>query len=124
MVKLTEIERENSRFASEHHEGLVIVFAGATSGIGASTLERMVTMVDASVFYVIGRSAKRFEAQQTKLESLNSSIKIVFFEVQFSLISGIDDVSKKISSAEKKVDCLFMSPGAVPLNGAECKMIY
>ncbi|RDL31189.1 Uncharacterized protein BP5553_09978 [Venustampulla echinocandica] len=119
MVKATAISQCNARFASEHHEGLVCVFAGATSGIGAGTLERMVTMLAKSTFYVVGRSAARFVSQRAKLESLNPSCKVVFLEAEFSLLSDVDAVCTKIIAAERKVDFLYMSPGLVPLNGPE-----
>ncbi|KAH7329940.1 hypothetical protein BKA65DRAFT_508063, partial [Rhexocercosporidium sp. MPI-PUGE-AT-0058] len=119
MVKLMTIRQENARFTNEHHAGYVFVFAGATSGIGASTLERMATMVFDSTFYVIGRSRERFASQKTHLETLNPTITIIFIQAEFSLISDIDAVSRQIITAEKKVDYLFMSPGIYPLNGAE-----
>lgn len=122
MVKVTTIKQCNARFASEHHAGLVCVFAGATSGIGASTPEKMVAMLDKSIFYVLGRSAARFEAQHSKLRSLNSSCKIVFVEVEVSLLSAVDIACKQIIAAEQKVDYLYMSPGLVPLNGVQCNI--
>jgi len=114
----------NERFASGHHErGLVCVFAGATSGNGASTLERMATMLHAPTFYVIGRSSIRFANQRAKLESLNPSCKVVFLEAEVSLISDVDTACEHIIAAEKKVDHLYMSPGLMPLNGAQCKCV-
>ncbi|KAF4219099.1 hypothetical protein CNMCM8980_010048 [Aspergillus fumigatiaffinis] len=119
MVKATAIRECNARFASEHHAGLVCVFAGATSGIGASTLERMAVMLHAPTFYVLGRSAARFASQHAKLESLNPSCKVVFLEAEVSLLSNVDSVCKQITAAEQKVDCLYMSPGLIPLNGPQ-----
>ena len=120
MVKATTIRQCNAHFASEHHEGLVCVFAGATSGIGAGTLERIALMLDAPTFYVLGRSAARFAGQCAKLESLNPSCKVMFLEVEVSLLSNVDAACKQITAAEKKVDYLYMSPGLIPLNGPQC----
>lgn len=119
-MKLTAIKQRNSHFASENHEGRVCVFVGATSGIGASTLEKMLPMLGVSTIYVAGRSETQFESQSAKLESLNENCKIVFLETDVSLLSGIDAACKKISAMEKKVDILYMSAGLVPLNGPEC----
>ncbi|KAL2005191.1 hypothetical protein VTN00DRAFT_3041 [Thermoascus crustaceus] len=116
MVKATTIRQSNARFASEYRDGLVCVFAGATSGIGASTLERMALMLQAPTFYVVGRSAARFASQRAKLESLNPSCKVVFLEAEVSLLSDVDAVCRQITAAEQKVDCLYMSPGMIPLN--------
>lgn len=120
MVKASSISQYNTRFASEDNAGLVIVFAGATSGTGACTLEKMAVMLQAPTFYVIGRSTSRFASQRAKLESLNPSCKLVFLEAEVSLLSDVDTVCQKIAVAEKKVDCLYMSPGCIPLNGPQC----
>lgn len=70
MVKVTAIKESNDHFASEKHTGCVCVFAGATSGIGAATLERMASMLHEATIYVLGRSATRFASQRMKLESI------------------------------------------------------
>jgi NAD(P)H-hydrate repair Nnr-like enzyme with NAD(P)H-hydrate dehydratase domain len=74
MVKFLTITQANERFASDskHNTGLVCVFAGATSGTGAGTIERMATMMQAPTFYVLGRSAARFASQRAKLEKFQS----------------------------------------------------
>lgn len=115
----------NLRFANSRNEaGLVCVFAGATSGIGASTLEKVVTMLEAPTFYVIGRSATRFATQSHHLQSLNPNAKIVFLEAEISLLSDVDVVCKQIAAKEKKVDYLYMSPGLMPLNGPQCSFSH
>jgi len=123
MVSAVTIGLRNARFAGEHRSGCVCVFAGATSGIGAGTLKKLVTMLDAPTIYVIGRSAKGFVDQQKTLESLNPTCKIVFIEAEFSLLSNVDAVCKQIAAAEKKVDYLFMSAGMMPLNAPECTFL-
>ncbi|KUJ21579.1 uncharacterized protein LY89DRAFT_681043 [Mollisia scopiformis] len=118
MLKFSAVTGANSRFASDNSQntGLVCVFAGATGGIGAGTIERLVVMLQSATFYVLGRSASRFAAQRSKLESLNPSLKIVFLEAELSLIADIDAVSKKILDAEKRVDILYMSQACFPIN--------
>lgn len=64
------IKQYNAQFASQNHENLVCVFAGATSGIGASTLQKMVSILGASTFYVLGRSKTRFADQRAELQNL------------------------------------------------------
>ncbi|RYP45460.1 hypothetical protein DL769_011462 [Monosporascus sp. CRB-8-3] len=109
MVAASAVVQSNASFASQNHEGVVCVFAGATSGIGARTLERMTTMFKAPTFYVLGRSSARFAKQRKTLESLNRDCKIVFIETEVALISGIDLASQQITAAEQKVDYLYMS---------------
>ena len=124
MVSQSIIKSSNTVFAKTHDEGLVCVFAGATSGTGAGTLLNMaVTLQHSPTFYIIGRSATRFAAQRKKLESANSSVKIVFIEAEISLLHDVDRISAQITKNEKKVDFLFMSSGMIPFNKPECKSL-
>ncbi|XXG98992.1 hypothetical protein Hte_005325 [Hypoxylon texense] len=123
MVPAAAVIRSNAEFARRGVQGAVCVFAGATSGIGARTLERMMTMFGSATFYVLGRSASRFASQRKVLESLNPQMNIVYVETDVSLISGIDAACEQIAATEKKVDFLCMSMGGIPMNGAECKVL-
>ena len=120
MVNITSIRQRNRQFATERHEGPVCVFVGATSGIGAGTLERMVQMLHTPTIYVIGRSRSRSADQLRKLEALNPKCKLVFLEVEVSLLSDVDLACKRITAVEQKVDYLFMSQGFFPLIGPQC----
>jgi NADP-dependent 3-hydroxy acid dehydrogenase YdfG len=122
MVQLTTIRQCNADFAKEKHEGLVCVFAGATSGIGASTLKSLARILQAPTFYVLGRSIERFAILRAEIEKLNPSCKIVFFEVEFSLLSQVDAMCERITAMEQKVDYLYMSAGMFPLNGPLCTL--
>jgi NADP-dependent 3-hydroxy acid dehydrogenase YdfG len=124
MVSFNHVCQSNDRFALRQQDidatQAICVFAGATSGIGAATVERLICMLHKPVFYIIGRSAKRFASQRTRLHVLNPSSKIIFLEAQFSLLSDVDSACKQIVASEEKVDYLFMSPGMIPVNGPEC----
>lgn len=119
MVNILEIQESNARFAHEIHKGLVCVFAGATSGIGLATLQKLTTLLQSSTFYVLGRPEKHFSLLDN-IRTIASSNKIIFIEMQFSLISSIDEACAQITSAEQKVDYLCMSPGGMPFQGAVC----
>lgn len=118
MVKATTVRQYN--LDREQDVEAVCVFAGATSGIGASTLEKMVQKLQKSTFYVLGRSASRFANQRAKLEVLNPSCKLVFIRAEVSLLSDVDAACEQITAVEQKVDYLYMSPGLIPLNGPQC----
>ena len=119
MVQISTIRERNAQYTKEHHTGLVCVFVGATAGIGAATLECMDQMLDDSTFYVLGRSAAKFEQRRYELEA-SSNNKISFIQTEVSLVSGVDDACKHIMDKEKKVDYLYMSAGKVPFEGAQC----
>ena len=97
MVNFPEIIQANARFTSDNNSpgGLVCVFAGATSNTGAATLKKLAEMLRSPTFYVLGRSATKFTSQRENLQSLNPQIKLVFLEVETSLVSGIDAACKK-----------------------------
>ncbi|KAI1772908.1 hypothetical protein F4818DRAFT_128194 [Hypoxylon cercidicola] len=118
MVTTATVIRSNAEFASQNIQGAVCVFAGATSGIGARTLERMMTMFASATFYILGRSSSQFAIQRKVLETLNPQMNIVYIETDVSLISGIDAAYEQIAATETKVDFLCMSMGGMPLNGA------
>lgn len=117
MVKTAEVVAANSRFASEHHEGRVCVFAGATSGIGLGALRRLAKMLYSSTFYILGRSESKFTSELESLRSSAPTCKFVFIEAQVSLIRSIDEASKCIISMDKKIDILCISPGGMPFQG-------
>ncbi|KAK6073858.1 hypothetical protein SCUP515_06780 [Seiridium cupressi] len=121
MVKSSNIIQSNQLFSHQHQndKGVVGVFAGATSGIVARTLERMITMFHSLTFYVLGRSSTGFAAQRKILESLNPDCNIIYIETNVALISGIDLACQQIQNAENKVDYLYMSMGRLPLAGAQ-----
>ena len=79
-------------------------------------------MFEESTFYVLGRSAAKFESQRSALQRLSPSNKIVFVQAEVSLVSGVDDACKQIASKETKVDYLCMSAGKVPFEGASCML--
>lgn len=120
MVKFSTIEQSNAAFAKQHVEPLVVVLAGATSNLGAGTLEHLAKMLHNSTFYVLGRSAARFAAQRQTLQRLSPSLKVVYIEIDVSLIAGVDEACEQIASAEGRVDYLFMSQGCIPLTVPQC----
>lgn len=120
MVGATEIADGNIAYSLEQHSGLVCVFAGATAGIGQATLERLVSMLHSSTFYILGRNKQRHGPWLNQLRATAPSNKFVYIEAQVSLISDIDTACNQIISAERKVDILCMSPGGMPFAGAKC----
>jgi hypothetical protein len=129
MVPLSVIRKSNFEFGnspSSQNTRLTVVFAGATSGTGYGTIMRLATMLHAPTFYVLGRSEIKFSSQREKLHALNPGIKLVFVEVELTLLRDTDKACEKITKLVRtnrggeKIDLLYMSCGCMPLNGAEC----
>ena len=123
MVKDTEVKQSNAHFANRNHGGLVCVFTGATSGIGASTLQKMVTMFSSTTFYVLGRSAAAFAKHRSTFTGIGPDCKIIFLEAEVSLLSSVDLACEQITAAETKVDLLYMSQGIYPSPEPACESI-
>jgi NAD(P)-dependent dehydrogenase (short-subunit alcohol dehydrogenase family) len=119
-MRQSQIRDANAKISAQRLHGLTCVFAGATSGIGEGTLTSLINLSRNSIFYVIGRCEARFDSQRHRLQSLGPSNRIVFLEAQISCLESVDAASLRILNAEKKLDYLYMSPGAIPLNGPEC----
>ncbi|KAK2752690.1 hypothetical protein FQN54_008068 [Arachnomyces sp. PD_36] len=122
MVPLTNVRECNARTVSDEHT--VCVLAGATSGIGASTLSQLVELRPNGTFFVIGRSAARFARSQQQhliksIQSQKGSGHVVFLEAEFGILAQVDDVCRQIARREERVDWLYMSPGMLPFNGAQ-----
>lgn len=120
MVSTKEIVAANAAFAAKRTSEKVFVLTGATSGIGAATMQKLASMVDTATFYVAGRSAPRFSPLRAKVEALNPNIRIVFFECNVALLADMDAFSGHIAASEKSVDYLCMSQGMLPFTGARC----
>ncbi|KAH9906962.1 hypothetical protein F4778DRAFT_800897 [Xylariomycetidae sp. FL2044] len=118
MVDKEVILASNAAFSIQRRQKHVCVFAGATSGIGYGTLRRMVTMLESSKFYILGRSLSRFTAKLNELRASAPTCDIIFVEADLSLIADIDAACKQIKEAEQRVDYLCMSPGGMPFQGA------
>ncbi|KAJ3574804.1 hypothetical protein NPX13_g4244 [Xylaria arbuscula] len=93
------VRASDARFARSSRTGAVCVFAGATSKIGARSLERMLSMC-------------------SKLERIRNAPSC-FIEADVSLISAIDKASQVILAAEGHVNYLCMSMGGALVNGVE-----
>jgi short-subunit dehydrogenase len=126
MVKFSTITQSNARFAANNAEntGLVLVFFGATSGIGSGILENIAVMIHSSTICILGRSTSKFEPQREKIEKLNPSLKLVFLKAEVSLIGDIDTVCKTIKEAETKVDYLCMSQGCFSNGVPNCMLCF
>ena len=119
MVSLREVEQSNAHFASQKHAGKTAVFIGATSGIGEATLEVMISLLRTPTFYIVGRSASRFEVQRERLVEINPEARIIFIEAEISLISSVDRVCRQIREAERVIDYLYLSSRNLPVAGPE-----
>ena len=121
MVAIKTVWESNAVARATVAPGFVAVFAGATNGIGLSTLKALVRNLNAPKLYVVGRSKYKFSHPLAELARLNPEASIEFVEAQLSLLKDVDLVCDVVKSKEKKLDLLYMSPGYLAFGGPDCK---
>lgn len=121
MVVLSLVQESNLRLKS-HQSGInsVAVFVGATQGIGLSSLEQYVAHTVAPKIYIVGRNeavgARIIEDLKTRR---NRDGDYIFLHAEVSLLESVDKVCEEVKRREKKLDLLFMSPGAISFRGRD-----
>ncbi len=113
MVSLADMKSSNSRIPSSLPPGLVAVFAGATSGIGETTLKQFAKHARQPRVYFLGRSQEAGDRIVAECKTLNSEGEYIFVKADLSLIRVVDEVCRDIKSKEKAVNLLFLSTGSM-----------
>jgi len=117
MVSIKHVRLSNSTFKAAKEPGLVVVFVGATSGIGLGTAKAFTKNAYKPTVYLIGRSKKSATPLLDELKASNPEATINFIETEISLIKNVDNATDEIKSKEKKVDILHVSPGYLSFGG-------
>lgn len=115
MVALEQIQASNAKIAETYPEGLVAVFAGATAGIGETSLREFARHAAKPRIYIIGRSKEACDRLDADLKSVNSAGEYTFVRSDLSLLRNVDDVCRDIRSKESAINVLFMSQGSLNL---------
>jgi NADP-dependent 3-hydroxy acid dehydrogenase YdfG len=116
MVNIRDVRVSNASF-KESKESLTAVFVGATAGIGMGTLIQFAKHAYSPKVYIVGRSKKSAQPLLDKLTTSNPQGTFLFLETEISLTKNVDRVCEEISSKEKKLDLLFMTPGYLSFEG-------
>ena len=94
------------------------VFVGGTSGIGRATLLTLARRkTNGLKVYIIGRNAASHQSLLDELQTLNRNGQFIFLEARVSLLKEVKDVCDKIKEKETRIDLLWLSAGAIPLEG-------
>lgn len=116
-INLHQVEAANAQLTASTIPR-VVVFTGATAGIGKATLTSLVSRGHPVRAYVIGRGNEtRHAALLNDLRTANPSAELVYLEGQLSLMRDVQRLADTILSREDAVDALFLSAGFVPFSG-------
>ncbi|KAL2261802.1 hypothetical protein VTK26DRAFT_3276 [Humicola hyalothermophila] len=113
MVALARMRSSNSEVATALPPGLVAVFAGATSGIGESSLKRFAKATVKPRIYFFGRSKESGNRVVAELQKLNPEGEYIFISADLSLLRSVDDVCRGIKAKESAINLLFLSTGTM-----------
>ncbi|KAG2420681.1 hypothetical protein HFD88_000295 [Aspergillus terreus] len=119
MLSLTEIQLSNAQASSTLPPGLVALFVGATSGIGAATLKAFATYTRRPRAYFVGRSQEAADRIIAECAALNPEGEYIFIPADVSLIRVVDEVCAKIRAQETHLNILFLSAGVPSLDRSE-----
>ncbi|KAL4893925.1 hypothetical protein BDV59DRAFT_176448 [Aspergillus ambiguus] len=118
MVTLQAVQAHNATLKSLA-SGLVAVFVGGTSGIALSTalaLARHTPSLSPKI-YLIGRNQSAADSAIGSIKTINPSAQPTFLQADISLLKNVDSVCAEITTREKKINLLFMTPGYITLKG-------
>jgi NADP-dependent 3-hydroxy acid dehydrogenase YdfG len=112
-VTIEQIRASNAQISSTLPSSTVAVFAGATSGIGETSLKQFAKNTVKPRIYFLGRSQPSGDRIRGELEALNPGGEYVFLSVDVSLLRAVDDVCKEIKARERTINLLFLSTGSM-----------
>ncbi|KAI7781074.1 hypothetical protein LA080_015194 [Diaporthe eres] len=116
MVALDKVQKSNVQIASTYPAGLVAVFAGATAGIGETSLREFARHTSKPRIYIVGRSQEACDRLDADLKSVNPEGDYTFIRSDVSLLRNVDDVCRQIRDKESAINVLFMSQGTLNFN--------
>lgn len=119
MVALDKVQKSNAQLTTTHSAGLVAVFAGATAGIGETSLREFARHTSKPRTYVVGRSQEACERLDVDLKGVNPEGQYIFIRSDVSLLRNVDDVCRQVRDKESAINVLFMSQGTLNFSKGE-----
>jgi NADP-dependent 3-hydroxy acid dehydrogenase YdfG len=113
MVSLEQMRASNANIATALPPGLVAVFAGATSGVGETSLKQFAKHAVKPRIYFLGRCKESGNRIRAELQELNPEGEYNFISVDVSSLRAVDDVCREIKAKEPAINLLFLSTGTL-----------
>lgn len=118
MSTLAQVHASNAQIATTLPQSLTSVFVGATSGIGEAALKEWVQQVKKPKCYFVGRSHKSARRIIEECKGINADANLIFIAADMSLVKETDRVCEEIKKNESEIHLLFLSAGAVIMDGS------
>ncbi|KAF2733834.1 hypothetical protein EJ04DRAFT_512866 [Polyplosphaeria fusca] len=116
MVLLDDVLASNAKISAALPPGLVAVFAGATTGIGESTLKTFVRYAIKPRIYLMARSSPSAQRVISECKEINPDADLHFVKVDLSFVKETDRACDEIKSREKTVNVIVLSAGELLLD--------
>ena len=122
MVKLTTIQKSNAQLSDFFLTFRpVVLFVGATNGIGRNSLRFFTKSTQGSKprVYFVGRSRERGDRLKSELSTINPDGHYEFICADVSEMSTVDNICREIMQKEEYLNLLFMSQGTAQHNAGK-----
>ncbi|ORY11133.1 hypothetical protein BCR34DRAFT_484631 [Clohesyomyces aquaticus] len=116
MVSLPDVVASNARIPTTLPRNLVVVFAGATTGIGEATLKAFVKYAVAPRIYFLARSPESANRVAEECKLTNPQANFTIIKVDLSTVMQTDRACDEIKAKEKHVNLVVTSAGEVRLD--------
>ncbi|PVI01868.1 NAD(P)-binding protein, partial [Periconia macrospinosa] len=116
MVSLNEVVASNNQIATSLPPHLVVVFAGATTGIGYYTIKKFVQYAIEPRIYFMARSPDSARRVIGECQAINPKAEMHLIKVDLSSVKETDKACDEIKSREKTINILINSAGELILD--------
>jgi NADP-dependent 3-hydroxy acid dehydrogenase YdfG len=113
MVTLSDVEASNSRISTTLPARMVVVFVGATSGIGEYTMKAFAQHTITPKIYFIDRSQDAANRILAELQELNPKGEYIIIKSDVALLKNVGDVCQQILAQENAINFPFQTQGTI-----------
>lgn len=111
MVSLTDVLASNAQIPSILPKHLVAIFAGATSGIGETTLKTLIKYAVEPRIYLFARNTTSAARVIAECRHINPGGEYIFIKVDLSSIKETDRACAEVTSRENQINLVVLSAG-------------
>jgi hypothetical protein len=111
MVSLPDVLASNAQITSILPKHLIAVFAGATSGIGETTLKKLIKYAVEPRIYLFARNPTSAARIIAECQHINPRGEYIFVKVDLSSIKETDRACAEAMIREKQINLVVLSAG-------------
>jgi NADP-dependent 3-hydroxy acid dehydrogenase YdfG len=113
MVSLPQVLAANVQIPSSLPKHLVVIFAGATSGISEATLNTLAKYATEPRIYILARSQSSAERIIASCRQINPSGSYIFMRVDLRSVKQTNLACEYVRKREEHVNLIKLSAGQI-----------